>query len=263
MRMTVLRPGFLVSMGTDLTGNVSYRTFDIQAAQADESGALVSKWETEKTVSDAAEQERGIKARSEARSQITRLCSQTKGWMLCPLSRKDELEAAIVKAREIADTFNASANVTRLNVSIMVGKVADNDEQALRALNVEMRQLFDDMAAGIQRVDVDMIRTAANKATQMGQVLTPEAEQRVQLAIDSARKLARKMVKAGEQAAAEIDQATLDTIKAARTAFLDLEEPAADMVPVVQESRAIDLAPDAGPVTPAPVQTAPAIEIAF
>jgi hypothetical protein len=253
----------LVGLKTSLTGNVSYRTQDIEPERVSADGAMRAKWETEKTVRDAAEQERGIKARSDARTIVTRLCSATGFGLLCPETRADELAAAIAQARTIAARFNETATITCLNVGVIVGRVADNDQQAVKAINGEVRELLADMDAGIRSLDVKAVREAADKARALGQMLTPNAAERVQVAIDAARRVARRMVKAGEQAAREIDQATLRAIASARTAFLDLDtpaEPAAPLTYVDASARALDLEPEESNLpegTPAQI-TAPA-----
>ena len=131
LRTTTLRPGFLVSLKTSLTGNVSYSTATIESDHETAAGELKARWETERTVSDPAEHEAGIKARSAARTAITRLCSTSTFGLLCPETRGDELAAAIAEARAVADKFNATAGITRLNVGVIVGRVAADDAEKI------------------------------------------------------------------------------------------------------------------------------------
>ncbi len=113
----------------------------------------------------------------------------------------------------------------------------------MRAINAEVRGLLDEMTIGLRRLDVDAVRDAAQRARSMGQMLTPNAAERVQVAIDAARSTARRMVRAGEQAAREIDAATLASIASARTAFLDLDEAPAIGTVTATTARALDLDP--------------------
>lgn len=242
IKATTLRPGFLVSLKTSLVGNVTYRATTLESEHVTESGELLAKWETEKTVSDPVEHEKGIKARGLARTAITRVCSVSTFGLLCPESRAEELLQAIQSARAIANEFNATAVITRLNVGVIVGKVASDDESAVRAINSEVRQLMEDMEKGLKSLDVESVREAANKARSLGQMLSADAEAKVQRAIDSARSVARRMVKAGELAARELDQATLNTLASVRTAFLDLED-GQEIGAVSIDARALDLAP--------------------
>jgi len=256
---TTLRPGFLVSLKTSLTGNVSYQTREIEPEHDVDGGARRARWETEKQTANAAEQEAGTKARAAARTAVTRICSLSTFGLLCPEARAQELGAGIAEARRIAEEFNRTATVTQLYVGVIVGRVAADDAEAVKAINQEVRGLLDAMDRGIRAADVPAIRDAASRARELGQMLQPAAAQRVQVAIDAARAAARKLVKAGEQAAAEIDQATLQAVASARTAFLDLDtaapstEPAEPMAP---EARALDLEPVppevAGPAIAAP-----------
>lgn len=244
MQTTTLRPGFLVSLKTSLSGNVTYNARTIEPEHVTESGEMLAKWETEKTIADPAEHEAGIKARSLARTAITRVCSASTFGLLCPESRALELQDAIREARAVAEAFNRAATITNLSVGVIVGRVASDDAEAVRAINAEVRSLLEDMDSGLRKLDVEAVREAANKARALGQMLTADAAARVQGAIDAARMVARRMTKAGEQAAQELDSAVLDTLARARTAFLDLDEvPAVDADLVAESGRALDLGP--------------------
>lgn len=75
-----------------------------------------------------------------------------------------------------------------------------------------------------------------------------DAEVRIQLAVDAARSVATKMVKAGEQAAQEIDRATIARLTETRTAFLDIDQEDREIAAPTAEARAIDLEPSEQPV---------------
>lgn len=223
MMMTkTLRPGLLVSLKTSLVGNVVYRTLDIDADHVTEEGTRRAKWETERTIQDPAEYERGIKARSKARSLVTAICAPSSFGLLCPESQAEALKDAIEAARDVAELFNVSATMTRVQVFAIVGRVAADDAEAVRAINSELRDLLDQMENGVRKLDASAIRDAANKARALGAMLSDNASERVKNAIETARKTAREIVKAGEAATIEVDQATIAAIENARTAFLDI-----------------------------------------
>jgi hypothetical protein len=124
----------------------------------------------------------------------------------------------------------------------MVGVVANDDQRAISAINSEMRDLIDSMAKGIATLDVTEIRKAANKATSVGKMLEPGAQATVKKAITLARAAAKDIVKAGEAAAIEVDQVTLQRLQEARTAFLDLD-PQGEVLPVEHTAPAVDFEP--------------------
>ena len=132
--------------------------------------------------------------------------------------------------------------------------------EAVRAINAEVRGLLEDMEAGLRKLDVEGVREAANKARALTAMLSPLAAERAQAAIDQVRKAARQIVKAGETAAYEIDQATLRTLQQSRAAFLDLED-AQDMAEPEVTGRAIDLEIEPIPEQAPPAVTVPAIEL--
>ena len=239
LQTSTLRPGFLVSLKTMLRGNVSYRTTDLGATNTIQGGTQ-ARWETERTIADVNEHERGVKARSKARSIVTGVCAQSAFGLLCPEANSDNLQKAIAEADAVAREFNATATVTRLAFFVLVGRVASDDLSAMRAINSEVRDLLSDMESGVKNLDAAQIRDAANKANSIGKMLTPEAAERLQTSIDAVRKQARAITKAGETAAVEVDQTVFATLAQSRTAFLELETVAADVVAPEAEGRGVD-----------------------
>ncbi len=240
MQTTTLRPGLLVSMKTSIRGNVAYERRTIVPEHINGAGVEESKWETERTVANPAEFERAKELRNKASRYVRSVCAASAFGLLCPESKAEELAAAIAEARRLVEDFNATAELSQIGVYVITGRVAPDDVEAVRAINSEVRDLLSDMAQGVEKLDVASIRDAANRARQLGSMLSPNAEARVRIAIDAARESARKIVKAGETAAAEIDMSTVRKITEMRTTFLDLDE-AAPTAQVAQVGRAVDL----------------------
>jgi hypothetical protein len=242
MTHSTLRPGLLVSLKTSIRGNVSYRKQTIEQEHLTEAGAQLARWETERTIADPVEHEAAQKVRSKVRSIISGVCANSAFGMLCPETEAENLEKAIAEGRKLAEAFNSEAKLTRVSVYIMTGRIAPDDVEAVRAINSEVRDLLSDMAEGLQKLDVKTVREAANRAKSLGSMLSDQAQARIQIAIDAARKVAREIVKAGEQAAQEIDTAAIRKITEQRTAFLDLAEGREIAAVDAGPARAIDLA---------------------
>jgi len=240
LQTSTLRPGLLVSLKTSCRGNVSYDKVDLEEGR-DESGAARAKWETTRTIADPAEFEASRKAQSMASSIIRRVCTASAFGLLCPHEDADRLDQAIADARAVVDDFNRSANLTRVHIYVIAGKIAADDVEAVKAINSEIRELMDAMESGLKNADVASIRQAASKAKQLGSMLSPDAEARVRIAIDTAREAAKRIVKAGEAAAIEIDRSAIRKITEQRTAFLDMGEQR-DVAAPKAEARSIDLA---------------------
>jgi hypothetical protein len=218
MLTSTLRPGLLVSLKTSIAGNVNYRTLTLESDHITETGARQARWETERTVVDPQEHEAAIKARSLARSKIQCVCANSAFGLLCPESKAAELEAAVVEARAIVDAFNRSAGLTRLSFNLIAGK-------------------------GLANLDVSKVRDAANKARSVGAMLTDDAKERVQAAIEVARKTARAIVSAGEEGAVEVDRVAIRKVLDARTSFLDLDD-AGEVAAVQPTARPVDFESD-------------------
>jgi hypothetical protein len=236
-----LRPGLLISLKSSVTGNAKYIPHD-RTVRVDANGQEITEIETTRVIADPKEFKRAGEARAKARSIISSVCVKSNFGLLCPERDKAELDKAIVDARKLVDAFNATSTLTHVSVYAMIGQVASDDVEAVRGINSEMSDLLGKIENGLKTLDVKAIRKAANEAKQIGQMLTPEAATRVQMAIDTARSAARKITKAGEQAAQEIDLRAVRKVTEARTAFLDLDEAKAVAAPR-QNAPALDLTP--------------------
>jgi len=285
LKASTLRPGLLVSLRTSVRGNVSYVKETIDGGTVEDkaipleldeqwetkvnaglpewptdasSRKSVARWKTTRTVADVIEYEAAIKVRGKARALISAVCAHSAFGMLCPETASDELDKAVAEARELADKFNATARITRVSVYVIAGRIAPDDVEAVKAINSEICDLMDVMAKGIQSLEVEKVREAANRAKSVAQMLSPNVAAQVQLAVEAARGAARKIVAAGEQAAQEIDMRAVRAITEARGAFLDLDGGSEVAAPV-EAGRGIDLAPENVRIV-APVEAAVALE---
>lgn len=243
LKTSTLRPGLLVSLKTSITGNVRYYKTPLEAATT-EDNVEKARWETERVITEPKEHEAAKQARNKAGSLIRSLCANSTFGLLCPKSSAPELEKAITEARKIAGDFNSTARLSRISLYIITGEINPSDEEAIRAINSEVRDLIAEMADGIDKIDVKRIREAASKARNIGSMLSPDAQARIQIAIDTARATARKIVAAGESASAEIDTVAIRKIKEQSGAFLDLDEPTEMQAPAAQVA-GVDLTPSA------------------
>lgn len=237
-----IKPGLLVSMHTEVKGNVSYTGLDRDVRMVDRTE--ITDIHTRKQVTDIDEQDAAIKERTKIRGLILSLTTKSADALLCPYDREAELREAITQGHEIADKFNAGAVTTRIEFSVICGRIAQDDVETVRAITSDVRSLLDDMKQGVKTNDPKMIRDAANELTQKGKVLTPEAAQRLRIPIESARAaatLVKKLVKSGELAAIEVDTATMRKITKARTSFLDMNTEVATLEAPEYKGRALDL----------------------
>ena len=243
IKSTTLRPGLLVSLKTSLHGNIHYSKSVIERERMTDSGAAQAKWETVRTINDPAEHDAGTKARQKAGALIRGICTQSTFGLLCSDRNIDQLEKAIADARKIAEEFNGTAKLSRVSVYVITGRIEQNDTEAVRAINSELRELLTDMETGVKNVDVKAIREAASKAKGLGDMLTAEAQSLVNLAVEAARKTAREINK-DEGAAKKIDTGTISRIVEVRKVFLDLE-PVAEVAAPAETGRKLDLQPAA------------------
>lgn len=250
--VSTLLPGLLVHVNTSIKGNVTYDKGEERITNQD--GTEVSEWTTERTIIDVAEQKRATEVRSKARNLVVAVCVATEHGLLCPVAKREVLDNAFDDARKLVVEFNASAKTTRLKFNALAGYIAPDDLSAVRAINGEVRDLLAEMSAGIEALDVERVRDAAKRTKKIGNMLAPEMQARIETVVKTVRDQAKKLVEAGEQAATAIDAATLNSLTAARTAFLDLEEAAPVGDAADTSARTLDLAPHLDPAAPAPAK---------
>jgi len=244
MDSTLIRPGLLVSLKSAIRGGVSYqtRTIDADHAQGD---ARVAKWETTREIANAAEHEAGLKARSLARTAVTRACCWSSFGLLCPIAKEDALAEGIAEARKIADAFNAVAQCSRLEVFVITGRIADNDMEAAKAIGSEVRELLAAMEKGVKAADPKAIREAADRARAVSGMLSDDAKAKVGKAIAEVRSIARDIVrrveKDSESAASVVENCKLEALAAARFAVLDMEDEPSEAAQIALPMLAIDL----------------------
>lgn len=247
LKASVLRPGLLVSLKTSIKGGVNYQRVDVERDHETTDGARVSRWETTREIPNPQEFEAAVQARSKARSIISGACSASSFGLLCPSADEFKLMEAIKDARQVADAHNKDAQLARVEVYVLIGRVARDDEEAARAIASEVRELIEAMQAGIKEANPEAIRDAANKARNLGSMLSDDVAGKVTDAIAQARKAAREIVKrvekAGESAAEVMKEIVTDKLESARFAFLDMD----DASPVNQEAptaRPVDMPPE-------------------
>lgn len=243
MQTRTIRPGLLVSLKTSIRGNVRYETRDVEAQHLTPAGEERATWETTRNIEDPDEHKQAVVVRGKARSMITAVCSNSSFGQLCPESRAMQLSEAIEDAQQMIAEFNRTSRLSRVALYVIAGRIAPDDVEAVRAINSEMRDLLADMERGLKNLDVEAVRNAANKAKQVGEMLSPDAQERIKDAIATARSAARRIVKAGEAASLEIDTAVLRKLTTARTAFLDVGEDDIEISSPTETGRAIDLPP--------------------
>lgn len=230
MKASIIKPGLLVSLKTTLRGGVNYRRTEIETEHTTSSGALLAKWQTDREIPDPAEFEAATTARSRARALVAAVCCPSAFGLLCPTSEESKLQAAIEAARAIVAQFNAGAERSQIGVYVLLGRVAQDDAEAARAIASEVRELLEQMRAGIAAADPVVIREAANKARGLNGMLSADVAGQVSQAITEARKAAREITarvsKAGEAAALVVAELSVRAIDAARFSVLDLDAQA-------------------------------------
>src|SRR5512139_1299844 len=149
-----VKPGTLVSLKTHIGGgNVRYRKQDIEYEHIAADGTLQSRWDTTKTVIDPDEQKRASQVVGKARYLITKLCAESRHWLLCPVENTEALDAAVIAARALVDDFNAAALYTRIELDVVRGRVAADDVETARSVFAATERFLGEMQEALQSLE--------------------------------------------------------------------------------------------------------------
>ena len=124
-------------------------------------------------------------------------CIDSAGFgLLCPLANLTKFDAAVTEARRLAAEFNASSKLYQVKVRVLRGRIANTDQEAMQAIGGEINELLDTISSGLARNDVKATRDAADRAKALSKMLQPGVAERVEQAIEAARKTATEVAKA-------------------------------------------------------------------
>lgn len=224
-----IRPGFLVSLKTQVEGGVKYQRTALNEETL-ESGAEVSEWNTEKTVEDPEEFDRATEARLKVRSLVSSLCIDTPFGLVCPKENVPALDAAFEEADALLQEFNEGATFCRVRYSTMRGEIAENAAEAVKAVTEEVATLLADMKGALSTGNVRSIRDLASRASTVGKLLEQDSAGKDTLsrAVAAARKIAstivKKVEKEGENLADILAAANIEPVSVARLSFVEHDE---------------------------------------
>jgi hypothetical protein len=237
----VMRPGILVALKSRVSGGVEYQHSGVEE---DEDGK-VKRWETTRVMEDPEERKAAGDALQKAVRLVNSLCTRTTFGLLCPVDREAELDAAVVQMREACRVWNAQATYSFIYASAIKGRIADNDEEALRAIVEEATEVLERMDKSLSDADLKQIRKAADDAKALSAMMTPESAGQLTAAYEAARRAARAITKKAGDMDARVADALIEVqqeaFNKARFAFLETSAEAIEALPSVDLNRGAQL----------------------
>jgi hypothetical protein len=244
--MRVLKPGFLISLKTNRHGGVKIRrrSLDVNPAETevvDESVTSVTKSEVTTIIADKNELKAAEKLRGKLRYAVAQHCAWSEFGLLAPRAKIEVVRDAFKEAKEEAKGWNANHTITRVDIFMLEGAIAENEAAASQAAASEIKDLIEEMKSTILSGNVDYLRkNVLKKATQFQKMLDGEAATKFGAAIEEVRKAAREIVKGitkGEGVAEVVAKLKLDALSESQFSFLDMEDlveiPGEALPPVV------------------------------
>lgn len=241
-RTQVMVPGILVALKTSVRGGVEYQQVPIEE---DEDGK-VKRWETTRIMDDPEERKAAGEISGKASTIIARLCVRTNFGMLCRTDREAELDAAVIEARQMVREFNQKARYSFVHVSAIKGRIADNDEDAIRAICDEARDILNEMDLALSNDNVKLIQASAQRAKKLTEMMTDDSSTQLNAALTAARKAAREITKRGEDLSDKVAKVKIEVDKEAftkaRFSFLETAaEVTGEPIPAVDLQRFAEL----------------------
>lgn len=224
MKKIVLSPGFLVGLSARTHGGRKTSSTEIDSER--EGARLTRELRTEIQIDDTIEYEAALKERNRLRGIITAVCIPSEFGPLCPADREAELESAIAEAKAGEAAWNAQAKYTFISISALPAVIAQDSELAATAITAQVRDLLIKTVEAIKAADPKEIRENCKRLRNMSSMLSPELAAKADKALRNARSIARKLVKrvekAGENAAAVLAEINAAEVDSARFEFLEL-----------------------------------------
>jgi hypothetical protein len=218
-----LKPGLLVSLKTTMRGGVEYVREDISDKK--EGVTKVQEWKTVKRVANIKEYEAASKLRSKLGGLIRKVCVPSAFGLICPVSKEQELRDAIAEAKEAAARFNTKNATVSIGIYTLVGRIAETDQEAMRAIKDELKDMLAEMQRAIQGGAIEDAREAASKLLKMGMVLDEQTQGKVKRAVEEVRQIAKEAIKkvaeGGVTTAQAVANIKFTALEEARFAFLD------------------------------------------
>jgi hypothetical protein len=245
--------GYLVALSTSIENGPQYGRADVTT---DLDGTAERKsWRATKYVAHVAEYERAVDLRSKARTVVARHCAFIGFCFLCRDDRLPRLQTDMEDLQSKVAEFNSTAtSAVRVTVNALIGRLARDDAATIAVVRAEVDGLLSAMKNGAETGDVEAMRSGAKKARNAVKMLTPAMEADFGETITKVQKAAKRLVKAADTAAAQVDADVLADLDGARMRFLDLSEPmplAAEPVPAPARQLDLGEAPAVAPNTEA------------
>lgn len=160
-----IEPCILVRDRITVDRGVSYIRRDLSATPGDD-GSEDATWFTDRHYKNKEETKQANNTYMKARNRIRQVCLSTDIGFICPLSRKEELAAAIQESKEIADDFNRTAKVCRVNHIVVCTMIEPENKDAEQLINETVHSIGQSIKAAVANLDFKTARGAVKQLTQ-------------------------------------------------------------------------------------------------
>lgn len=225
LNRVTLKPSLLIGATISQAGGVVRRQ---QVTGTERDGDReVKTWEVVRDVADVGQLKLASKTVNRAKNVLRKVCYKTAfGWM-CAKDREAALIEGLTKIHAMVDDSNLKLDKCKVFAAFVRGEIVSDDKQAAQAIAKDLTSFFDTLQAAIKSADTKTIRQTVLQMKGMDALLPEGQSLALVKAMNTARKLATKIVVEVEKKGRQIDEvkAELDLtdIDTARAAFIEAE----------------------------------------
>lgn len=188
-----IEPCILVRDRVTVDRAVKYHRTEL-GKQVNDDGSEDAKWETERHYKNRGEAMKADRVYHSVRSKLQEVCLKTGIGFVCPLSRKQELEEAVARGKQLVDEFNAEATHCHIRFLVVCTEITPANVEGVQLLRDTLNHSASSIREALQNFNPAKARDAVRASKKMVDVLSDNATKKeLQEACDEAKVLCREI----------------------------------------------------------------------
>lgn len=156
-----MKPCIVVGEDVSLTGGVTY-------TRVTHENTLLGKsrhktYETKMKIEDEEEYTEGKRIRSNAYASIRRVCANTRVALMCPISKRSDLDAVVSEIKAQTKEFNKKAKTCTLRTNYVVMSVEEGDNDMISSVTNQIADIAKGVEDAISGEDAAILKAAPRR----------------------------------------------------------------------------------------------------
>lgn len=221
-----LKPSVLIGLAIRRTGAVRYER--VEGNLEKEGEREVKTWTTTRRTDALSELKESESLASECRRLVRSVAYPMAVGLVCPKDREKDLDTVIAHIKAKIAEANVNWTQARLSSAIVKAEIATDDQEAAKALTMEMSTMLGDLLTSLEECDVKKIRATVASMKGLDSLLPEIQSETLKKALQTARKVASTVVREVEKKGRDIESVKLELdlspLDVARTMFVEVEQ---------------------------------------